>query len=92
MTKFSKHAERRIRQRGATLEDVRQLLENADIDVPVGGNCRALRVRRHTARFLKGGDRLHRYAVIVSDDTGEIVTVLRHRPGPRGRHYRKGVA
>ena len=92
MTKFSKHAERRIRQRGATLADVRQLLENADIDVPVGGNCRALRVRRHTARFLEGGDRLHRYAVIVSDETGDIVTVLHHRRGRRGRRYRKGVA
>ena len=92
MTKFSKHAERRIRQREATLEDVDWLLEHADIDVPVGGNCRALRVHRRTARFLEGGDRLCRYAVIVSDDTGEIVTVLLHRPGPRGRHYRKGVA
>lgn len=92
MVKFSTHAERRIRQRGATLADVDWLLEHADIDVPVGGNRRALRVHRRTARFLEGGDRLCRYAVVVSDDTGEIVTVLHHLAGRRGRRYRKGVA
>ena len=59
---------------------------------PLGGIAGRCGCADTPRAFSKRGDRLCRYAVIVSDDTGEIVTVLRHRPGPRGRRYRKGVA
>lgn len=90
MIALSAHAERRARQRGVTLGSLALLLEHADVDVPVGASRRALRVHRRTARRLNLGDRLHRHAVVVNDQTGEIVTVLRHLPGRRGRPYRRG--
>ena len=89
MIALSAHAERRARQRGVTQRDLALLLDHADIDVPVGAGCRALRVHHRTARRLNLGDRLPHTAV-VENDHGEIVTVLRHLPGRRGRPYRRG--
>ena len=89
MSKFSKHVERRIRQRGGS-RLMRAVLKHADRDVPVGANCRALSVHRRTARALNLSDGLSRCAVVVSDRTGRIVTFLHHRRGWRGRRYRRG--
>ena len=88
MIALSAHAERRARQRGVTQRDLALLLDHADIDVPVGAGCRALRVHHRTARRLNLGDRLPRIAAVENDR--EIVTVLRHLPGRRGRPYRRG--
>lgn len=88
MIALSAHAERRARQRGVTQRDLALLLDHADIDVPVGAGCRALRVHHRTARRLNLGDGLPRLAAVVNDR--EIVTVLRHLLGRRGRPYRRG--
>lgn len=90
MIALSAYAERRARQRGVTQRDLALLLDHADIDVPVGAGCRALRVHHQTARRLNLGDRLPRIAAVVNDQADEIVTVLRHLPGRRGRPYRRG--
>ena len=87
---LSKHAEKRSQQRGARLGLVELVLDHADIEVPVGSNCQALRVSRRMARGLNLGDRIHRHAVIVSGDTGEIVTILPTERGRRGARYRRG--
>ena len=89
MLGLSKHAEKRSQQRGAKPELIELVLNHADIEVPVGSNCQALRVSRRTARGLNLGDRTHRYAVIVSDDTDEIVTILPTERGRRGARYRR---
>lgn len=90
MLRLSKHAEKRSRQRGAKLGFIELVLNYADIEVLVGSNCQALRVSRRTAHRLKLDDRVHRYAAVVSDDTGEIVTVLLTERGRRGARYRRG--
>ena len=89
MLRLSKHAEKRSQQRGAKPELIELVLNHADIEVPVGSNCQALRVSRRTARELNLGDRIHRYAVVVSDDTDEIVTALPTERGRRGIRYRR---
>ncbi len=87
---LSKHAEKRSQQRGAKPGLVELVLNHADIEVPVGSNCQALRVSRRMARGLNLGDRIHRHAVIMSGDTGEIVTILPTERGRRGARYRRG--
>ena len=89
MLRLSKHAEKRFRQRGAKPGFIELVLNYADIEVPVGSNCRSLRVSRRTAHRLNLDDRIHLYAVIVSDDTGEIVTMLPTDRGRRGARYRR---
>lgn len=89
MIKLSEHARMRTQQRGGGLRFIALILDHADVDVPVGGNCRALSVRGRTAQRLNLDDRLHRYAVVVSDSTGDIVSFLFMRKGWRGTRYRR---
>ena len=89
MTEFSRHAARRCAQRGLTAGFLTDLLSLADIEAPVGDNCRVLRVSsdgcgRHPAR-----DRLRRYAIVWSDTTHRVVTVLPMQQGRSGRRYRR---
>jgi hypothetical protein len=65
-----------------------QILDNADVDRSIGSNCRILRVHRRTATRLNSGDTLSRFAVIVSDTTGKVVTVLTLNAGRTGSRYR----
>ena len=91
MMKLSRHAEKRSQQRGAKPGLVELVLNYADVEVPVGSNCQALRVSRRMARGLNLGDRVHLYAVVVSGDTGEIMTItLSTERGCRGARYRRG--
>ena len=99
MMKLSRHAEKRAQQRGAKPGLVELVLNYADVEVPVGSNCQALRVSRRMARGLNLGDRVHLYAVVVSGlyavvvsgDTGEIMTItLSTERGCRGARYRRG--
>jgi hypothetical protein len=85
----SRHARRRRQQRGIRLRDLQNLLYNHDLDAAVGGNCRVLRISRDLALAEVGpqeAGRLARLAVIVSETTGFIVTVM-HVTG-RSRRYR----
>ena len=91
MMKLSRHAEKRSQQRGAKPGLIELVLNHADVEVPVGSNCQALRVSRRMARGLNLGDRVHLYAVVVSGDTGEIMTItLSTERGCRGARYRRG--
>ncbi len=73
---LSRHAAIRCAQRGVRPDFIVTVLENADIQRPAGRNCRLERVSLAKAQILNLDDRLGRYAVIVSDTTAEIVTVM----------------
>lgn len=88
--KNSRHAESRCRQRGFNSKRLRTILEYADIDRPIGGNCRLLRVSHKVARSIRGSDGLDSFSLIVSDTTGELVTLLPPSRSRRGRRYRTG--
>jgi hypothetical protein len=90
------HAEARANQRGVPLDVIEAILDHADMDVPVGGGCTALRLSKRrlkdaTLRKRLGSqlDRLAGIAVICADDTGDVVTVLHDRGGAEGRRYRR---
>ncbi|HHX89581.1 MAG TPA: hypothetical protein GX700_07370 [Paracoccus sp.] len=87
---LSGHARIRCQQRGIPATFVAEILDHADVDHPIGDNCRLLRVSRSRARVLNRGDRLGRYALIWSDRTGRIVTILPMLEGRRGARYRRG--
>jgi hypothetical protein len=91
MIHLSNHARKRCQQRGITTERLAALFDNADVDCPIGSNCRLVRVTRRTARRIHGGDRLANLSVIVSDNTGQVVTVLHLSHTRRGRRYRRAA-
>tara|TARA_B100000378_G_C17970350_1_gene386817 strand:+ start:390 stop:656 length:267 start_codon:yes stop_codon:yes gene_type:complete len=86
---ISHHAEARCQARGITHQFIDALLNHADVDRAIGDNCRLLRVSRDRARKLNIDDRLGRYAVILSDDTNRIVTVMPLRDTRQGARYRR---
>lgn len=86
---YSEHSKRRAAQRGVTGRFVQAILMHADIERPIGDNCRLMRVSRRRSRKLNIDDRLGRYAVIWSDDTARMVTVMPLHEGANGRRYRK---
>lgn len=88
--KNSKHAEARCRQRGFSSKRLRTILEYADIDRPIGGNCRLLRISHQMARSIRGSDGLASFSLIVSDTTGKLVTLLTPARSRCGRRYRTG--
>jgi hypothetical protein len=90
MITLSRHARRRCRQRGINSKRLSALFEHADIDRPVGSNCRLIKVSRAASRFVPSCDGLEKLAAIVSDDTAEIITVLSASATRRGRRYRGG--
>ena len=89
---LSRHAVRRCQQRGVKQGVLSALLDHHDVDRQVGGNCRVLRMSRKQARqeFRTMGPQvitqLENLAVIISETTGEIVTVF-HDTG-KSRRYR----
>ncbi|WP_263338018.1 hypothetical protein [Albidovulum salinarum] len=85
----SEHSLRRSAQRGVTKGFIEAILTHADIERPIGDNCRLVRVSRRWSHGLNIDDRLGRYAVIWSDDTARIVTVLPLYDGAAGRRYRR---
>lgn len=89
-TPLSNHAASRSQTRGCTSEFIETLVNNADIDMPVGDDCRLMRVSRRTAAMLAGNDRLGRYGVIWSDRFAQVVTILPLHAGRSGRRYRRG--
>ena len=85
---LSRHADRRMKQRGVSEAFLNDILENADVERPANDNCRLYRVTRRLARSL-GDDRLARFSVIWSDDRGQVVTVVPVFRGRAGAPYRK---
>jgi hypothetical protein len=85
---LSQHARIRCAQRGITPDFLAAILEHADIQRPAGSNCRLERVSRKRARALNLDDRLSRFAVILSDSSAEIVTVMPlHCQGRMARRF-----
>ena len=92
---FSDHAMRRAQQRAIRPEIVDFILQNADVDLEAGNGCRAHRIsNRGIAQLLRRGalmaivERVRNIVVIMSDETGEVVTAL-HDCNRRGCRYRK---
>ncbi len=85
---ITKHARRRIGQRGITRSFLEDLLVHADRETDVGGDVVALSVTLDRANSLNISDRLHRFAVLVSGD-GAVVSILPLHSGRRGSCYRR---
>lgn len=85
---LSNHARQRMQQRGVSPALLMRILDNADVERAVGDNCRLYRVARDRACAL-GDEKLARFAVIWSDDSGAIVTVLPIAAGRAGARYRR---
>jgi hypothetical protein len=89
MITLSQHAAIRAQTRGVRDSLLNLILQHADVEAPVGSNCRLLRVHKRTAARLGVDDRLARVGVILSDTSGQIVTVLHLHTGRHGRRYRR---
>lgn len=85
----SEHSFTRAAQRGVNDHFVQAILMNADIERPIGDNCRLIRVSRLRSQSLNIDDRLGRYALIWSDDSARVVTIMPIHDGVNGRRYRK---
>ncbi len=88
MIRATRHANRRMRQRGIRQIFLDLLLDNADVEVPIGSACTFYRVSRELATTLNADDRLARYGAIVSQD-GALVTVMPIRRTHSGARYRR---
>lgn len=73
---MTRHALQRCQERGLRNSFVQAILDHADLDEAAGDNCRRLRVSSARARQINVDDSLARYALIWSDDTARVVTVL----------------
>lgn len=88
---YTRHAERRAQQRGIALALIDTVLRHADIEMPVGGRCVALRLSVEGIRLLRRecgaarADRAKDIVLILAD--GVLVTAMR-AIGAAGRHYR----
>jgi hypothetical protein len=72
------------------------LITYADFEAPVGSGCTVLRFSHQ--RLMDGDlravlgatvDRLRSLAVVLADDTGDVVTVLHDHGRSKGRRYRR---
>jgi hypothetical protein len=96
MLALTRHATIRAQQRGVTHDVLDALIRHADVESPVGRNCTVLRFSRQRLmdRDLRASlgatvERLASLAVVLSDSTGDIVTVLHDHGGAAGRRYRR---
>jgi hypothetical protein len=95
---LSRHAASRANQRGVPGRLIDALVANADLEHPVGGGCTVLRISRERleGRDLRrtlgpACDRLRTLALVWSEQTSEVVTVLHDRGGAQGRRYRRAA-
>jgi hypothetical protein len=92
--KCSRHAERRVRQRGVRYSALEILLDHGDQGVHAGDGCESISISRDTARKLveEGypSDDVSRARKLVAIlGRKGVVSVLRPQPGLRGRAYRR---
>lgn len=93
---LTRHATIRAQQRGVPYEVLDALILHADMEAPVGSGCTVLRFSRERLRdrdlrasLGATADRLGSLAVVLCDDTGDVVTVLHDHGGAEGRRYRR---
>jgi hypothetical protein len=93
---MTRHASIRANQRGVTHDMLDALIAYADFEASVGGGCTVLRLSRDRledrdlrASLGSSADRLASLAVVLADDTGQIVTVLHDHGSAEGRRYRR---
>lgn len=91
----SDHAEVRAQQRGIRPATIEFVLQHADIDLEAGNGCYSCRLsHRAAAELLRKGapisevDKARSVVLIISKDSGEIVTVM-HDRNSDGRRYRR---
>lgn len=94
---LTQHAEIRSQQRGVPQHLIHAVITHADFEAYVGKGCVALSISRQrlsdpemAATLGAARDRLKDLCLVVANDTGEVVTVLKAMPGGRGRVYRRG--
>lgn len=85
---LSFHAEKRCRQRGVTDNRIKELIEHADMEAPIGNGCFVVGVSRAAAIKMRDGDRFKNMAAIVDPASGSILTVLHLQQHGRARRYR----
>ena len=93
---LSEHAARRANQRGVPHDLIDLVIANADIDEPAGSGCSVLRISRVRLTALRPhlgatADRLQNLALIWSERTASVVTILRDHGGASGRRYRRAA-
>lgn len=88
MIPLSQHATMRCAQSSIRTAFLNELLDLSDVDAPIGSNCRLFRVSRKALKHYDGDSKLGRYAIIWSDDSQSVVTVMPLRSGRGGRRYR----
>lgn len=93
---MSHHAAVRANQRGITHQMIIDLLAHADVEAPVGRGCTVLRLSRRRLQDgdLRAGlgsnpDKLASLALVWSEDSAEVVTVMVDHGGAKGRRYRR---
>lgn len=93
---LSQQARLRANQRGVTHQMISDLMAHADVEASVGGGCTVLRVSRERLKdagvrsgLSSNPDKLASLALVWSDETAEVVTVLLDHGGSRGRRYRR---
>lgn len=96
--RLSQHAARRSQQRGIPDRLIGLVIDHHDIEFDVDNGCRLLRLSRKMAAAVAASEkapgdesRLAGFALVHSDRTDQIVTVLRDRAGARGRRYRRPI-
>ena len=88
MINLSRHAQRRLQQRGLCAADVEAIVLNADIEMPIGDNCVLLRLSRDASHAIRAEGMLNRHAVIWREACDQVVTVFPIHRGVAGRRYR----
>lgn len=95
---MSRHALQRSQQRGIPLQMIEAVLESHDLDFEVGDDCRVLRVSRAAAAAISTKrtgrqvtEKLAGLAVIWSDRTNQVVTVVHDKGQRSARRYRGRV-
>lgn len=90
------HAVSRCNSRGIRHNMIRKVIENHDVDVVIGGDCRALRISRrgiHDLRAIgessQSLEHLLGLVVIWSDRTARVVTAFRDQDRTISRRYRR---
>jgi hypothetical protein len=96
-TLLTTHALQRCTQRGVSRRALQLALTQSDREIEVGGGVTALSLSADHLRAVPKCDwdtdtirRASQLAVLVNEQ-GEIITVLRQKPGAKGRRYRGRV-